>query len=268
MEYRYPHFQSELLEDDASFVGGPRPGEVFPEFDLPTTDGGRTGKSGFLGRKPFLMSFASVTCPMTADASSVLRPLYEEYHDHVDFVSLYVREAHPGENYPQAQSLEEKLRHAQDYQRRDLIPWDVAVDDLEGSLHRQLDPKPNAAYLVDADGRVFARVLWSNDAVSLRDALDAIVQGRPLRNPERTGKAIPMLRAMGVMDGVLGAAGSQAKEDFRHTLPPIYGVARLSSLYRPLPPPGRSAAAMASGVLTVGLVAVVGWMLLKKISRD
>jgi hypothetical protein len=35
--YRYLHFQRKLLREDASFTGGVRPGERFPEFDLTTT---------------------------------------------------------------------------------------------------------------------------------------------------------------------------------------------------------------------------------------
>jgi peroxiredoxin len=42
------------------FSGGPKPGERFPDFDLPTTDGGPVRLNDYLGR-PFLVTFASVT---------------------------------------------------------------------------------------------------------------------------------------------------------------------------------------------------------------
>src|SRR6056297_792346 len=115
MEYRYAHFQSELMQEDTSFLRGPRPGESFPDFDLPTTDGDRVSKQDLVGQRPLLVTFSSITCPMTADASSVLRPLYDEFHDQVSFLSLYVREAHPGENFPQPDSMEEKMQHARQY---------------------------------------------------------------------------------------------------------------------------------------------------------
>jgi hypothetical protein len=60
MDYRYEHFKRELLFEDMAFGGGPRPGERFPDFDLPTTDGGRTRLSDYRGR-PLLLTFASVT---------------------------------------------------------------------------------------------------------------------------------------------------------------------------------------------------------------
>lgn len=263
MEYLYPHFQRELMMEDSRFHGGPRPGEPFPDFDLPTTDGGRIRGSDFVGRQPLLLSFSSVTCPMTADASSVLKPLYQEFGDRVTFVSLYVREAHPGENYPQPRSMQEKLQHARDYEQRDLIPWTVAIDDPDGTLHQSLDPKPNALYLIDRDGRVFARILWSNEEQAVRDALHALVEERPLRHAERTGKAVPMVRGIGHMHDVLSAAGEQALHDFRRALPPVYGLARLASAYRSVPASRRSLAAMAS-FLAVGLAALAGWRLIRR----
>jgi hypothetical protein len=59
--YRFPHYRRELLREYASFHGGPEPGEPLPEFDLPTTDGGRVRKSDFTGRRPLFLSFASIT---------------------------------------------------------------------------------------------------------------------------------------------------------------------------------------------------------------
>ncbi|HEV2124141.1 MAG TPA: hypothetical protein VGW38_15365 [Chloroflexota bacterium] len=61
MQYRYPHFKRELLVEDMSFRGGPRPGEPVPDFDLPTTSGGRVRREDFVGRQPLLMTFGSIT---------------------------------------------------------------------------------------------------------------------------------------------------------------------------------------------------------------
>lgn len=60
MEYAYPHFRRELLREDASFQGGPAPGDPFPDFDLPRLGGGRLRRGELLGR-PFLFLFASFT---------------------------------------------------------------------------------------------------------------------------------------------------------------------------------------------------------------
>lgn len=186
---------------------------------------------------------------MTASAGPALTQLHREFGDRVAFVTLYVREAHPGERYPQPDTLEKKLEHARAYRERDQIPWPVAVDGVEGDLHRALDAKPNAAYLMDTAGTVAFRALWSNDPRALRKGLGAIVSGRPSPIGERQAKVVPMVRAMGVVYEVLGSAGEGARQDLRREAPPMYAMARLAALFRPLPPLGRGVAAVATGAL-------------------
>ncbi len=61
MDYRYHHFERSLLMDDLTFTGGPQPGQPMPDFDLPTIDGARVRKEDFVGQRPLLLTFASVT---------------------------------------------------------------------------------------------------------------------------------------------------------------------------------------------------------------
>lgn len=89
---------------------------------------------------------------MTASSRDGLQVLHERFGDRVRFVLVQVREAHPGERTPQPTSLEEKHAHALRLKELLAAPFEVAVDDIEGSFHRSLDPKPNAAYLIGADG--------------------------------------------------------------------------------------------------------------------
>ena len=192
---------------------------------------------------------------MTASAGPVLKRLYQEFGDRVAFGTLYVREAHPGERYPQPETLEQKLAHARAYQARDQIPWPVAVDDVEGTLHRALAPRANAAYLMDTAGRVAFRALWSNDERVLREGLEGVLAGQPLRIGERQPRVVPMVTGMGRMYELLDFAGPQAKRDMLRDLPPLYGMARLAALFRPLPPLGRGIAAMAVSMLGMALVA-------------
>lgn len=192
---------------------------------------------------------------MTASAGPALKQLHAEFGDQVTFLTLYVREAHPGECYPQVATMEEKLAHSRDYQARDGLPWTVAVDDPEGSLHRMLDPRPNAAYLMGTDGNVAFRSLWSNDTQSLRDALAAFVSGRPLPVRENELLLVPMIKGMGTMEQTLEIAGDVAKQDVLRQVPPMYAMARIASLFEPLPPLGRGIAATA--VTMAGMAALV-----------
>jgi hypothetical protein len=60
-EYAYSHFHAGLLIEDRRFLGGVEPGGAFPDFDLPTVDGGQVISDECIGSKPLLVYFASVT---------------------------------------------------------------------------------------------------------------------------------------------------------------------------------------------------------------
>ncbi len=254
MHYRYPHFKRGILFEDLVFRGGPAPGQQMPDFDLPTTDGGRIRKGDFVGRRPLLLTLASITCPMALSGVPGLRQLYARYGDRVEIVTLYVREAHPGEHYPQPDTVEQKLRHARAYRQHTRIPWSVAVDALGGELHQALDPRPNSAYLMDTDGQVVFRALNSNHERVLRRGIEDVVARQPLMTGENQSRAVPLIKGLGMMYEALDLAGEEAKEDVRRELPPVYYMARLASMVHPLPPLARGIAAIVitgMGVMTV-----------------
>ncbi|MGH3811347.1 MAG: hypothetical protein ACRDUV_02680 [Pseudonocardiaceae bacterium] len=109
------------------------------------------------------------------------------------------------------------------------------MDDLEGTLHRLLDPKPNAAYLIDADGRVAFRALWSNDRERvLGQALEVVVRGESPVGQQQ-GRMIPMMRGVAHMDRLLERSGPTARHDVRRAAPPVYAMARLIGLTKRRP---------------------------------
>jgi hypothetical protein len=184
----------------------------------------------------------------------VLKQLHAEFGDRIDFLTLYVREAHPGDRYPQPHDFERKLQHAREYRDRDGIPWPVAVDDVNGTLHRALDGKPNAAYVMDGDGVIAQRVLWSNDAHGVREAIEDVLAGRPFG--QRESKMLAMMRGVGCMAPTLSSAGPTALHDLRREAPPVYALARMADAFKPLPPLVRTAAAVA---VLLASVAAVGF---------
>jgi hypothetical protein len=255
--YRYEHFKREVLRGELSFRTGPLPGEPFPDFDLETTDDGRVRKADYTGRRPVLITLGSVTCPMTRSAGPVLKRLYGQFGGDVQFVTLYVREAHPGERYPQPGSFREKIVNARVYRERDRIPWPIAVDGIEGALHRSLDNKANAVYIIDIDGNVAFRALWSNDYNTLYDAL-VRVQGMKRGAIGQSEKdVVPMMRGTGEMYDTLKFAGRRAGRDVLRELPPLYAVARVAALFRPLSPLARTVAAIAGIGAAAGVAALL-----------
>lgn len=111
--YRYKRFTISLLFQDLRFGRNTAgPGDSFPSFELVTTNGDRLVNHDVFNDKPVLVIFGSMACPMTASAAPSVQELHDEFGDRVQFIMLYVREAHPGENFTQSVTMEEKLKYA------------------------------------------------------------------------------------------------------------------------------------------------------------
>ena len=257
--YSYDHVQSKTLMSDFAFGSeAPVPGDPFPEFNLPTVDGGELSSEDLKRKGPFLLVPGSSTCPMTKSSNPLLRRLHAEFGDRVSMVLLHVREAHPGEQRKQPHSFEEKMQRAVRLKERDDLPFPVIVDDTEGTLHRKLDGKPNSAWLVSGDGRVIYRALWAGDETGLRQALEAAARGVTPKQPESRRRLAPMAKGIGVMQESIREAGPQAQRDVIKAAPPMAAMAWLADKFQPLSPKWRGFAAMAGlGVLTAGAAAGV-----------
>lgn len=261
LEYRYDRFRREYLKHQLGFGGGKGPGRQMPDFDLPTVAGGRVRKSDFTGRRPVLLTFASITDPLSASATPVLRRLHREFCEEVAFVTVYVREAHPGDRIPQPRTFDWKFRHARMLRERDGIPWPVAVDELDGALHRALGANSSAAYLMDPNGNVAFRTLCSNDERVLRAALAAVSTGRADHPFERARRVLPMARGLARVDDVLTVAGPRAIEDLRREAPIVFAAAEIAWAWRALTPLGRLAV-----VATVAAAAAGAWATVRRVT--
>lgn len=257
-DYRYKHFTTKLLFQDLRFHSSSlRPGDAFPEFDLPTADGGHFASRDVLER-PLLVVTGSMTCPMTASAMPSLKRLHADFGKEIAFVMLDVREAHPGENYPQPETFERKLAHARALRDTYQLPWPVAVDGLDGTLHLPMDGKPNSAYLVDRNGKIVFRSIWARDERSLRRALESVARDEKPAKSESRAMLRPLVSAVGSVHEVMHRAGAQAERDHWRANPPMELAGRLASSFRPLSPDRRGiAAAAAIAVSMVTVTAVV-----------
>lgn len=262
--YAYEHVSSDILSEDMQFGdSAPKPGDRLPEFDLPVVDGGQLRTSDLAGR-PVLLITGSFTCPMTASSNPILKQLHGRFGARIEFVTLYVREAHPGEHRDQARTAEEKNAAARALKERDDLPWRMIVDDPDGSLHRRLDKKPNAAYLADGNGSIVFRSLWAGDDRGLTQALEAVANGERPPEEESTRRLVPMARGVGTMREMTRRAGPRAQQDIWRAAPPMGVMAWLADQYRPLPPAWRTAAAAA----TIGVgVAVLATLAARAASR-
>jgi hypothetical protein len=208
------------------------------------------------GDKPVLLIFGSMTCPMTASAAPPVQKLYDEFGDRVEFIMLYVREAHPGEHFTQAETMEDKLEYARALKEFYDIPWTVAADNVDGDLHRALDPKPNSAYLMDNEGTILFRSLWAADSDAIHQALDAAVAGRVPIRQQSNALIGPVVRAMGKVQEVMERGGPQAVRDLWRAGFPMALAGRVATFYSPLSPDQRGIAAVLT--LAIGTIIMTG----------
>ena len=260
--YRYDRFTTKLLFADLSFrQGAAAPGDQVPAFELITTGGERLVNGDVFGENPVLLVFGSMTCPMTASSAPSVQEMYEEFGEHVDFIMMYVREAHPGENYPQAETIHDKLESARALKEFYGIDWTVAADTIDGALHQALDPKPNAAYLLSSSGEILFRSLWAADYDALQLALRDAADGKVLRTTQSTRLFGPVVRAMGMVRETMQRGGPQAERDLWRAGFPMALAGLVAAWFNPLCPGHRGTAAvltMATGtVVMLGLLSAV-----------
>lgn len=251
--YRYEHPRlADILSDMYIPKSEPGPGAKVAPFDLQTTGGGRLNSNDL--DRPTLLVFGSRTCPVTESAAEGLKELHSLHGKETRFVMVQAREAHPGQAIPQPQDMEEKLRHARDLKGHHHLPFEVAADDIDGSLHRTLGSRPNSAYLIDGSGTIVFRAQWANETRAIGDALSDLAAGRAQRAPAVTNTLRAIARAVGNMSPVLEAAGSGAKRDTWRIAPPMGILMTLSDAFFFLPRPKRGLAVMAT--MIAGVVAV------------
>jgi thiol-disulfide isomerase/thioredoxin len=203
MRYRFQHLALPLVLKDMYFSeGDPGPGDRVPDFDLPLLGGGRFRSRDLAETGPALVMFGSGTCPVTDNAAPGLNALHRRFGARVRFVVVNVREAHPGK-----------------------VEFEVAVDDIDGTLHRALSPKPNSAYVLAADGTILFRAQWANATEALAAALESVVAGEPSRRSQSGGLVRPMLRMLRNIAPALDRAGSGAWADMWLVAPPLAALA-------------------------------------------
>ena len=260
--YDHPRMFPDIVNDMIMSKKDLGPGDRVQPFDLPTTDGGRLRSSDVAAKgQPVLLVFGSRTCPVTESAGDGLKELYARYGKRVRFVMITVREAHPGEDLRQPQTFAEKVEHAKILKDHHNFPFEVAIDDVDGSFHRTLGSRPNSVYVIDPAGTILFRAQWGNETAAIDEALSAIVAGQTPRHPSVTRTMHSITQMIGYMNPVLDAAGKGARLDTWKVVPPMGIMMSLSELFFFLPRHKRGLPAM---ILTMALMmaVIVGIILL------
>jgi peroxiredoxin len=264
--YNYDRFEkATLLKDLAGtkFGSAPEPGDKAPDFELRSIDGEKIKLSDFRHEKNVVLTFGSATCPLSAGSIAGLNEIYEEFNgEDVQFLYVYVREAHPGENLPAHRSSDDKVAAAELFREEEEIDMPVLVDELNGKVHRKYGSLPNPTFLIDKDGRVSFRALATRASV-VESAIDELLERQKERGVEHVvvgggeDAMVPPVKSMLHAHRALERGGSKAIEDFRREMGmPGRALLTASRVVRPVADnPGAviGAAAAIVGVVGAGL---------------
>ena len=95
--------------------------------------------------------------------------IYNDYKKHVDFLTVYVREAHPTDEwqmksnvkddvcYAQPKTLEQRVAIAKDFTTRFKFPLPFGVDDMSNAADNVYAAWPERLYVIDQTGHVVYR---------------------------------------------------------------------------------------------------------------
>jgi hypothetical protein len=168
----YNHGRFRLSDYDLTQFPGPKAGEPAPDFGLTGLDGDPLHLSSFRGRW-LVLETASVSCMMYARNVDKIGLLRKKYPD-VEWLVVYVREAHPGRRRPAHRDMAQKLALAKSLKGDHGEMRTVVADTLAGDMHRAYGSLPNMVYVLNPDGQVVYRCDW----LSVPE-LDRVLAKRP-----------------------------------------------------------------------------------------
>lgn len=146
---------------------GPALNALAPDFTLQTQDGKREiTLSQFRGKKPVALMFGNFTCGPFRTQSGNVDDLFRKYGDRVEFLAIYVREAHPTGGWrmetndrveiaiDQPRTMAERLTVAEQCSARLQLGMPLLVDDIDDRVNHLYSGNPTRLYLIDREGKV------------------------------------------------------------------------------------------------------------------
>ena len=94
--------------------------------------------------------------------------IYNDYKDHADFLTIYIREAHPTDEwrmnsnekgkdnvcYAQPKSISDRVAIANDFTKRFKYPVPFGIDEMSNAANDAYAAWPERLYIIDENGRV------------------------------------------------------------------------------------------------------------------
>lgn len=159
MAQTYNYARYKMSEYDLGKFPGPKAGEAAVDFTVTKPDGTEVTLADYKG-KWVVLETGSITCSMYVKNVGGFDKLKAKYPD-VEFLLVYVREAHPGARMGPHTSDEEKRKMSLDMMKIYNDNRTVLVDSLDGQMHHKYGSLPNMVYVINPDGQIIYRCDWS-----------------------------------------------------------------------------------------------------------
>jgi len=92
----------------------------------------------------------------------------------VEFLMVYTRETHPGENIRNHKKFEEKVEHAKLFKEIEKVKLRLLIDSLDGKIHRKYGILPNMVYIINKEGSIVYKASWT-DAKEVERVLENLL---------------------------------------------------------------------------------------------
>ena len=159
MAQTYNYKRYKMSEYDLGVFPGRKAGEVADNFTVKDQDGGEVSLEDYRG-KWVVLETGSITCSMYVKNIPGIRKLQAKYPD-VEFLLIYVREAHPGARLGPHETDAQKMEMSKQLQTIYNDPRKILVDNVDGDMHRAYGAIPNYTYVIDPDGKIIYRSDWA-----------------------------------------------------------------------------------------------------------
>ncbi len=154
-------------------------GSKAPDFSCIDVDGRKVSLAQFREKSFVVLEFGCMTCAPAVTQSttykSSLSNMIPKFSSHgVEFLMVYTRETHPGENIKSHRKFEEKIEHARLFKELEKVQLRLLVDSLDGKIHRKYGMLPNMVYIVNKESRIVYKASWT-DAKEIESVLENLL---------------------------------------------------------------------------------------------
>ncbi|MFO0902362.1 MAG: redoxin domain-containing protein [Pirellulales bacterium] len=154
----------------------PTLGDAFPAQKIYDADGKEFDTAQLRGNYT-LITLGCLTCPPFLNNVPELEAVYRDYQSRgVRFYFVYRAVAHPElrGSYLQTFTLEERVAHVRQATKQLGTTIPFLVDAMDNRLKHALGGRANCEYLIDPDGKVVRKRMWS-DPRAVRQDLETLV---------------------------------------------------------------------------------------------